>query len=1096
MENMVMYIADLHIHSRFSMATSRQLTIPHLAGWAMCKGINVLGTGDFTHPAWQAELEENLIFDEESGLYRMKGAPDMPAGQGKIQAEPPLFCLQTEISSIYKRGGKSRRVHNLVFFKRLEDVKNFSKKLAQIGNIESDGRPILGLDSRDLLELVLETSDTGVCIPAHIWTPWFSLFGSKSGFDAIEECFGDLTDHIFALETGLSSDPAMNRLVSALDKYALVSNSDAHSGANLGREANLFAGSPSYDGLFSSLRRAAKREPVAGREEYFCGTLEIYPEEGKYHLDGHRNCHVVMTPEESAAHGNICPVCGKPLTIGVLHRVWELADRKKQPVLANEPEVFPIIPLAAVFAQLGGVSSQSKAARTLYSRCLEGLGSELAVLAQLPVEQIKEYDSFLAEAVRRIRTGELGLKGGYDGEFGTIELFSQEEMKEIAPAYAALCGRKRRSSAQVLPVQKEKAASAAPLDAKKGTKGEDRTDRGRKHAPTGSFLEERERLRKKSDADSSCIRLSEEQEKACAHAGDPLLVLAGPGSGKTRVLTERMVRLLEKGTDPSSVIALTFSRKAAQEMEERVQSRLPAVSLPFCGTFHAFAWKIIKKAHPDAVLLSDQQSSALLEKAMSETMPMTGKSERRRLADCFWLRREQCLQGGENPAEMAVAERYAALKKEGGQHVFDFTDLLEQFTASLEAKAISLSYEHVLVDEVQDLSLLQLRMLKALLPQDGTGFFGIGDPEQAVYAFRGAARDIAAQLAEIWPGLRVQGLTMSYRSSQKVLDAAGYAAGHAVGTDRPHMKAARTLSAELTGYEAPDKGLEERGVANQIAHLLPKTSHTLLDEQEGSHGHALEGALLPSDIAVLVRLKAQIPSLARALSRRGIPVQMPSMALFWQDETMERILGWLGMQLGKGHLSFGLAPYAGVQKNTVSPAELVPLIVKEKLADMSFFQSDAWAMLVKAYAQAGSWEQLFQDILWQKEVDCLQSKAQSVRILTMHAAKGLEFRAVFIPGFNDGIMPLDRMLLKGGGPGISPDEEAEERRLLYVAMTRASEAVFVSWSAKRHLYGRELELKPSRFWDSMAGCFSGRRLVSCVQKSFIQGLLCEPPAKK
>lgn len=1088
-----MYVADLHIHSRFSMATSRQLTIPHLAGWAMCKGINVLGTGDFTHPAWQAELEESLEFDEESGLYRMKGAPDMPGTfQGKIQAEPPLFCLQTEISSIYKRGGKSRRVHNLVFFKRLEDVRKFSGKLAQIGNIESDGRPILGLDSRDLLELVLETSDAGVCIPAHIWTPWFSLFGSKSGFDAIEECFGDLTEHIFALETGLSSDPAMNRLVSALDKYALVSNSDAHSGANLGREANLFSGSPSYDGLFSSLRRAAKREPVTGRDEYFCGTLEIYPEEGKYHLDGHRNCHVVMTPEESAAHGNICPVCGKPLTIGVLHRVWELADRKEQPVLANEPEVFPIIPLAAVFAQLGGVSSQSKAAKGLYSRCLEGLGSELAVLAQLPVDRIKEYDSFLAEAVRRIRTGELGLKGGYDGEFGTIELFSAEEMKEIAPAYAALCGRKRRTSVQVLPVQTEKAESPDAAESR-STKAQGIKDREKMHAPAGSFLEERDRRRKERNADSSCIRLSEEQEKACAHMGEPLLVLAGPGSGKTRVLAERMVRLLEKGTDPASVLALTFSRKAAREMEERVQGRLPAVSLPFCGTFHAFAWKMLKAEHPDAVLLSDQQSSALLEKAMAETMPMSGKKDRRRLAELFWLRREQCLGNAGSPEEMAAAERYAALKKEGGRPVFDFADLLEQLTAALESGAISPSYGHVLVDEVQDLSLLQIRMLKALLPQEGTGFFGIGDPEQSVYAFRGAAPDIAAQLSKLWPGLKVQGLSISYRSSQKVLDAAG----HAAGTDRegPRMKAARTLSAELTGYEAPDQGLEERWVAKQIAHLLPRTSHTLLDEQAGSHGHALEGELLPSDIAVLVRLKAQIPSLARALSRQGIPVQVPSRVLFWQDETMGRILGWLGMQLGQGQ-SFGLAPYAGVQKNAVSPEELVPRIKQEKLADEAFFQSDAWTQLVHAYAQAGNWEQLFQEICWQQEVDCLQSKAQSVRILTMHAAKGLEFRAVFIPGFNDGIMPLDRMLLRGEGTGMSREEEAEERRLLYVAMTRASEAVFVSWTPKRHLYGRELELKPSRFWADMAGCFSAKRLVSCVRKSFVQGMLLEPPAKK
>ena len=258
------FIADLHIHSRFSRATSKQLSPRHLAAWARCKGINVLGTGDFTHPQWRDELRQQLVRDEASGLYRLSGpAEELDFLQGKTppDADGPLFLLQTEISSIYKRQGKVRKVHNLIFVPTLDDADRLSQRLELVGNLHSDGRPILGLDSRDLLEMTLDVCPEAVLIPAHVWTPWFALFGSKSGFDRLEDCFDDLSSHIFALETGLSSDPGMNRMVSQLDGYALISNSDAHSGANLGREANFFAGAPSYDGIFAALRAAARRLP-------------------------------------------------------------------------------------------------------------------------------------------------------------------------------------------------------------------------------------------------------------------------------------------------------------------------------------------------------------------------------------------------------------------------------------------------------------------------------------------------------------------------------------------------------------------------------------------------------------------------------------------------------------------------------------------------------------------------------------------------------------------------------------------------------------------------------------------------------------------
>ena len=363
------FIADLHIHSRFSRATSKQLSPRHLAAWARCKGINVLGTGDFTHPQWRDELRQQLVRDEASGLYRLSGpAEELDFLQGKTppDADGPLFLLQTEISSIYKRQGKVRKVHNLIFVPTLDDADRLSQRLELVGNLHSDGRPILGLDSRDLLEMTLDVCPEAVLIPAHVWTPWFALFGSKSGFDRLEDCFDDLSSHIFALETGLSSDPGMNRMVSQLDGYALISNSDAHSGANLGREANFFAGAPSYDGIFAALRAAARRLPPEQQPQdcRFLGTMEFYPEEGKYHLDGHRACGVVLEPREALALDNICPVCGKPLTIGVLHRVCELADRETPASLLHEPEARPLIPLPELVGEILGVGGLVGAQRT------------------------------------------------------------------------------------------------------------------------------------------------------------------------------------------------------------------------------------------------------------------------------------------------------------------------------------------------------------------------------------------------------------------------------------------------------------------------------------------------------------------------------------------------------------------------------------------------------------------------------------------------------------------------------------------------------------------------------------------------------------
>jgi uncharacterized protein (TIGR00375 family) len=414
------YIADLHVHSPFSRATSKECSLSGLFAWARMKGIQVVATGDVTHPGWRRIIRDELV-PAEPGLFRLRNENiPAPIADAAPSPTPVRFLLSAEISCIYKRHGAVRKVHNLVYLPDLESAERFSRRLEGIGNLASDGRPILGLDSRDLLEMVLELAPEGFLVPAHIWTPWFSLFGSRSGFDTIEECFGDLTSHVFALETGLSSDPAMNRTVSGLDRFALISNSDCHSPAKLGREANRFA--TGFD--FHSLRDALK----ANSSDHFPGTIEFFPEEGKYHLDGHRECGIRLEPDETRRNLGICPVCGRPVTVGVLHRVQELADRTAPVIPVGAPGFLSLVPLAEIIAELLSVGASSKKVQQQYGRLVSRFGSELDLLLKVGRVDLAAESPLLAEAVHRVRNGTIMHRGGYDGEYGVISLFAPGEL--------------------------------------------------------------------------------------------------------------------------------------------------------------------------------------------------------------------------------------------------------------------------------------------------------------------------------------------------------------------------------------------------------------------------------------------------------------------------------------------------------------------------------------------------------------------------------------------------------------------------------------------------------------------------------------------
>ncbi|HDZ77292.1 MAG TPA: DNA helicase UvrD [Candidatus Omnitrophica bacterium] len=400
------FVADFHIHSKYSRATSKRMDVENLTQWAKIKGISLLGTGDFTHHLWLEELKGKLESDN-NGLFVYK---DM------------RFILTAEISSIYSKNGRGHRIHNLIFAPSFKVVDKINNILGRLGNITSDGRPILGLDAEELARIVFDISDECVLVPGHIWTPWFSLFGSMSGFDTIEDCFGKQTSKIFALETGLSSDPAMNWRLSALDKYALISNSDSHSPQKIGREANVFDCELSYAVIMNALKTKDKSK--------FLYTIEFFPEEGKYHYDGHRNCKVRFSPAQTKEHDNTCPKCGKSLTVGVLNRVDKLADRPEGFVPESSIPFKNLVPLDEIISEVKGVGRGSKTVGHEYQSIIAKFGTELDVLLKASKEEVRRSISpRIAEGILRAREGRVKLLAGYDGEYGVVSLFGDEEDK-------------------------------------------------------------------------------------------------------------------------------------------------------------------------------------------------------------------------------------------------------------------------------------------------------------------------------------------------------------------------------------------------------------------------------------------------------------------------------------------------------------------------------------------------------------------------------------------------------------------------------------------------------------------------------------------
>lgn len=1138
------FIADLHIHSSYSRATSRDLTFEQLYKWAQIKGIQVIGTGDVSHPKWLEEMKAKLEPAEE-GFFRLKDefARTIKSEIPKSCENEVRFMLSGEISNIYKKDDRVRKNHNVVFLPSIEVAKKFQAELDKIGNIHSDGRPILGLDARNLLEIVLETHPQSFLIPAHIWTPWFSVLGSKSGFDSIEACFDDLTPHIFALETGLSSDPPMNWRLSQLDRYTLVSNSDAHSPAKLGREANLFDCDFNYPAMLDAMKTS---DP-----DKFLGTIEFFPEEGKYHADGHRKCNMRMNPSETKKHNGVCPVCGKKVTVGVLYRVEELADREEGARHENAKPYYSLIPLPEVLGEIYSVGPNTKTVQKHYDNLLNKLGSEMAILFDVPLHDIERIgDTLLAEGIRRIRASDVKIAAGYDGEFGTIKLFTEEERKEFSAQSFFFKDEETKTP-------KKKIVSSEQLSIIKEIEPD----------YTSTKKDEKKEVNsspKKEDADEDASGLNRRQRDAVESVDSSLLIVAGPGTGKTRTLTHRIAFLIqEKEIPPDQILAITFTNRAADEMRERLFQLLEkeVASRITVKTFHAFGALIL---HEQAQVLgyrlsfsifSENEKIRLLRKinpdlSGKDIRELAGKISDRKNTVILNEIEDQIENETNSEFEKLFLNYQDALQK---NQAYDFDDLITKPIRLLqENPKILKKYQErfcwISVDEYQDINLAQYRLLRMLTSRK-TNVCAIGDPDQAIYGFRGSDRKYFMQFEQDFPKTKVITLEKNYRSISTILDASRQVIAKNPDHQSLHIWSPLVSKTRIDMFSVPTEKAEAETIVHQIEKLVGGTSFFSVDSGRTEEGDS-EGRLSFSDIAVLYRVGAQISALEEALIRSGIPFQTLGDVPFYEIPEVKEIITYLKI-IHNPHSDLDLysiinVPPRGIGEQTLntvlnyqktnelslwtamernfkiavlSETQKKPVeVFVSKLKDLQQTQQDVsivglvdkiigqfglsgyfkndkkrryyWDQIKQLNADfSGTLSEFLERIVLQKETDIFDPRAEKVSLMTLHAAKGLEFPVVFIAGCEEGLIPFQRQT------GEKSDIE-EERRLFYVGMTRAKERLFLLYSKSRFLFGERKSKLASRFLADIEEALKQQRKAEIKEKQKSKGSKSEDSQMK
>ncbi len=1053
----MIFIADLHIHSHYSRATSKQLVPEYIDYWARIKGITLVGTGDFTHPAWVAELKEKLT-PAEPGLfklkpeYKIKTAPQLPS--------PALsemrFILSSEISNIYKKGAKVRKIHNVILAPDFATVDRIQAALTKIGgNITSDGRPILGLAAKDLLELVLNASQDIFFIPAHIWTPWFSALGHKSGFDSLEECFEDLTPHIHAAETGLSSDIPMNYLCSFLDRFNMVSNSDAHSPEKLGRNANIFNTELSYAAVCNALR--------TGDPEKFSGTIDLFPQEGKYHYDGHRKCGLKWNPLETLQHDSICPHCGKKVVIGVLNRVVQLSDRDTPEERPRQLPYRYVIPLKEVLSEINGVGPNSKTVAREYKQIINILGAELDILLTRSIPDIrKKYNFILAEAIDRMRQRKVLIEEGFDGQYGTIQVFRPGEVKELSAGNSLFAYDIHETTP---PYKSEHIFNFSIAEYQ-------RLKRQKRSSPTADNAE--------PVKSSRHLALNSEQLQAVEHAEGPALVIAGPGTGKTHTLTYRIRYLIDhQGVNPEHILGVTFTNKAAQEMQSRLQTLFVAdecKSQPVITTFHRLGLLILRE---NLTLSNRTQGFTILaetdkKQILRTELSVPGKELKKTSAKITAYKQNVKSADDITDTDFChVFKTYQNLNAQANQ--YDLDDLIYIPVKLLEKSSelrqkYQQQFQYILIDEYQDINAAQYRLIQLLLPGKNANLYAIGDPNQAIYGFRGADVQYIRQFKKDYPQAKIYNLRQSYRCSQEILNTSSRLI-------QPQAQTQSFLEGLQEGIKiriAPQK--TDRSEAEFVARTIEKYMggirfFSIDSEVTSGYEDVTENQL--SDFAVLARLNQQLDPLVKAFRDHGIPYQRVGNIPFYQRPPFCHLIDLLRLIQAPNsllvthrlqrHLKISDQAIYDLSQQLHGQAinHMLKNLISKYFPDLTKNRATDWQRLQNMALQYGeNLSEFIRNLQMTSGLDTYQDQAESVPLMTLHAAKGLEFKYVFIVGCEDRLLPYQLY-------ETQVTDVAEERRLLYVGLTRAKKYLYLTHAKQRFINGKQYRLQRSPFLDDI-----------------------------
>ena len=1032
------FIADFHIHSHYSIATSKKLVPEYLDYWGKIKGISVVGTGDFTHPGWLNELKEKLL-PAENGLFELK--PELRINENISQSiinNSVKFILTAEISNIYKKNGKVRKVHNVIFAPDFDTVEKIQFELQKRKfNITSDGRPILGLDSKDLLDLVLNVNENIFFVPAHIWTPWFSVLGEKSGFDTIEECYEDLTDNIYAVETGLSSDPPMNWTCGILDKFTLLSNSDAHSPEKLGRNANYFNSALTYNDIISTIKFNDKNK--------FLGTIDLFPQEGKYHYAGHRKCNICWDPVETIKNNGICTKCNKPVTNGVMNRVIQLSDKKEIETINNRPTFYSIIPLKEILSEIYKTSIKSSKIDKEYMQLINKFGNEFNILLHKPIDVIREKGGeILSEAIRRMRNREVIIKEGYDGEYGTVKVFCDNELNQF------------NSQNTLFKMENKPKTKPAPrkllnfnLEDYERIKSDKKTD----YKPIDTEI-------KVANDNKSIYNLNTNQVNSVKHFNGPALVLAGPGTGKTRVLAFRIQYLIEHNNiDPQQILAVTFTNKAANEIKERLDKSLKynISSNILVNTFHSFGLMLIKNYYlhinrnENFIIIDESDKSKILQKigyhknykqiinAISkekQALTLINEIDDDYLRQVFINYDEYLYKSNALDLDDLLYQTYHLLLKN--------PDIL----SNLQEK-----YKYIIIDEYQDINYGQYELVK-LIGGTEQNIMAIGDPNQAIYGFRGSDITYINKFTKDFKNAEVYRLNQSYRCTNTILEASN-----------------NVLKLD-DGLEGIQKGLKiniqknatEKSEAEYVARTIEKMIGGLrffsMDSNisEGNEDYHISSL---SDFAILARTKSLLKPLEKALNDHSIPFQLIGEERLTELPEIKNIIAVLRYFETKNEIFLSNDIKIDIINNDSlinikNYKELLEKIIKIIHPEFITNYESHFKLLIKLADQATRISDLIRNITIYSEVELHDYNIEKVNLMTLHAAKGLEFECIFIIGCEDGLLPFWN---------FSEDKNniEEERRLLYVGMTRAKQYLNLSHAINRFYNGKQLKLNISPF---------------------------------